>query len=109
MSTSKKKLLTGIGPVGNKVGYLVGYNVGSCVGSCVFGLGVGIGRDVGLGVGFLVGDLVGAEVSMAIKIFDGEENTTPVTETSDIVFRQRALQYLTLALRLLVKVSLSIC
>jgi len=64
---------------------------------------------VGLGVGRLVGKLVGARVGIAIKISVGGANATPVTETSAIVFRQRALQYLTLALRLSVKASLFTC
>jgi UDP-glucuronate 4-epimerase len=95
VKVAQQDLLTGIEPVGNKVGFLVGYNVGSSVRGSVFGLGVGIGRDVGLGVG-LVGKRVGARVGMAIKISIGGPNTTPVTVTSAIACRQRALQYLTL-------------
>ena len=95
MKVAQQDLLTGIEPVGNKVGFLVGYNMGSSVRGSVFGLGVGIGRDVGLGVG-LVGKRVGARVGMAIKISIGGPNTTPVTVTSAIACRQRALQYLTL-------------
>jgi hypothetical protein len=108
VKVAQQDLLTGIELVGNKVGFLVGYNVGSSVRGSVFGLGVGIGRDVGLGVG-LVGKRVGARVGMAIKISIGGPNTTPVTVTSAIACRQRALQYLTLALRLLVKAPLSTC